>query len=899
MKFFVFFSLLCFLFFIFIGNFVFYQSRRKPVHKLFFALCLFHAYWSFTEFMMRQAIDPATALYWLKAQSGSLVTLSVAVHFLLVFTGRTDFSRKAWVRSALYGPMIVVSAIRFFTDWYDAGVVKAYWGYTAEVTSGTPLSTVILIWIITLGTLSIILSSGYYFRLKHPTQKKQAKFVALGFLAPTVLSILSVNIAPALGIQIPELITFGAALQELSIGFAIWRYDLFELNPITAAGNIVATMPDVLILVDCDNRVVSINRAFRKVLNYSKDETVGNPLAMFMPDDLTGLFAEAGNVKGKTPKNIPQNIEDAADGRVSRLESTLTTKDGRQVPVSVAVSPLVQRNGEIAGHVIIARDITEQKQAADKLRKAMAAAEHANRSKSIFLANMSHEIRTPMNGILGMAELALDTRLTEEQKNYLKMIKLSGDSLLSLLNDILDLSKIEAGQLPLETIDFDLRHTLENAVDMMALKAAQADLELNCHIPPQVPTSLFGDPVRLRRVMVNLIENAIKFTPKGGVLVSVRCEKEDASEVILHFTVSDTGIGIASDKFEIIFSSFQQADGSTTRKYGGTGLGLTISRQLVQMMGGTIWVESEANTGSTFHFTATFTLSRCEDLPDIKPKDIDLNGVPILIADDSRTNRLVIRGMVEKWGLDPCEASNGQEALDMIEKAYQTGRPYNIVILDYQMPMLNGFEVARRLAQRPSGKDLKIIMLTSIGRKGDAATCKDMGICGNLIKPVKQADLIDALKIALARSVDKDYPVITRHTVSEVRSKLDILLAEDNLINQQVAVNLLTKRGHHVTVAENGEKALEAFEKGRFDIILMDIQMPQMDGLEATKRIREKEKNRRQRIPILAMTAHAMKGDREKYLGMDMDGYISKPLDVEKFFGIIDELVQSSESRTV
>jgi CheY-like chemotaxis protein len=491
-----------------------------------------------------------------------------------------------------------------------------------------------------------------------------------------------------------------------------------------------------------------------------------------------------------------------------------------------------------------------------------------------------------------MTELALDTDLSEEQRGYLGMVSSSADSLLALINDILDFSKIEAGKLDIEQIEFNLRDTVDAAMKTINLRAHQKGLELASHVLSDVPDTLKGDPSRLRQVVLNLVGNAIKFTSHGEVVLRVESEQEEEESVVLHFSVTDTGVGIPREKQETIFEAFTQADSSMTRKYGGTGLGLAICSRIVDLMGGRIWVESEHGRGSTFRFNARFNLQSSSSARS-EPVGVEmLRDLPALVVDDNATSRRILEETLLGWGMKPTLSEDGRRGLATLEQLSGAGRPCPLILLDAQMPELNGFSVAEAIRQDPRHSESVIIMLTSAGMRGDAARCRELGIEAYLPKPVKQSDLLEAIKMALGSHQESEerLPVITRHSLRESRGRLRILLADDNAVNQTLAVRLLEKRGYTVVVANTGKLALEALETQSFDLVLMDVQMPEMNGLEATAAIRFRERTSGKHIPIIAMTAHALVGHRELCLKAGMDGYVTKPVQSGVLFAAIEDL---------
>jgi PAS domain S-box-containing protein len=610
---------------------------------------------------------------------------------------------------------------------------------------------------------------------------------------------------------------------------------------------LIDNMPDCIYVKDADSRFLVANHGVARLMGVgSPEELLGRTDFDFFPKELAQRYRD-------------DEVAILEDGQpVINREEPTRTPEGEERWLLTTKVPLRDRTGTVVGLVGMGRDITIRKAVEVALTEAKQAAENASRSKSEFLANMSHEIRTPMNGILGMTELALDTDLNAEQRDCLTAVKSSADSLLTIINDILDFSKIEADRLQLDAIPFCLRDSIEETARILAPSAFEKGLELICDVLPDVPETVVGDPTRLRQVVVNLVGNAIKFTSRGEVSLRVAVDSADQETAMLHFTVSDTGIGIPKDKQRLIFEAFSQADTSTTRKYGGTGLGLTISARLTEMMGGLIWLESEVGRGSRFHFTARLGIGADEAPEPAEP--ISLQGVAVLVVDDNSTNREFLRGLLTRWSMRSQTAEGADAALTALRRTQEAGDPFRLVLTDCHMPGTDGFALAELIKQDPQFAGVPILMLSSAGQRGDAARCRQIGICGYLTKPISPAELRRAIEGALAVREESQPALVTRHSLRENRRRLRVLVAEDNAVNQRVAARILERAGHSVVIANNGRDALAALEKGTFDLILMDVQMPEMDG------------------------------DREHCLSSGMDGYVSKPLRSSDLLEAIDAL---------
>jgi PAS domain S-box-containing protein len=657
---------------------------------------------------------------------------------------------------------------------------------------------------------------------------------------------------------------------------------------------------DMLCVAGYDGYFKRVNPAWKKILGYSEEELLSRPYLEFIhPEDVPASASEA------------QQIQDGKE--LLYFENRYLHKDGTIRWLAWAAAPVPDQQAIYAA----GRDITERKaveetlaeyardlqithrdledqaarlaQMVKELEVAKGHAEQAAETKSAFLANMSHEIRTPLNAILGMTALALQTPLTAEQRDYLETVKFSAGSLLALINDILDFSKIEAHRLDLEHSAFELRETVGDAARVLALRASEKGVELAVDVAADVPDALLGDAGRLRQVLLNLLGNAIKFTSQGEVVLRVTLTGIERGRAGLHFSVTDTGIGIAPEHLEHIFDAFTQADSSTTRRYGGTGLGLAIARRLVDLMGGRLWAESELGRGSTFRFTSFFALA---DAPADNPTGLSsLEGLRVLVVDDNATNRRILETMLSSWRMKPTAVHDAREALTVLRRAREPHARFNVVISDCQMPGMDGFDLATEVKNDKSLGNTPVVMLTSLGQAEHAERCRNIGVEACLTKPVKHSDLLDALTNIFHAALQRQPDLPAQRPRHSPRRSLRVLVAEDNAVNRKLVVTLLQKRGHNVRAVEDGRAAVKAVERSAtdsYDIVVMDVQMPVMSGLEATRAIRDSEDPNAPRLPIIALTAHAMQGDRQRCLDAGMDGYLPKPIDVDDLISTVE-----------
>jgi len=677
--------------------------------------------------------------------------------------------------------------------------------------------------------------------------------------------------------KIPEIHALGIALNSASERLAKQQRQLADTNDFLRS--LTDTMGEGVYALDGNGRCIFLNREASRLLGWQRSEILGKNI-----HDTIHYLKHDGSPLPR--KECLVHLSISAGETFSSREEILIAKDGKMFPVAIVASPLF-KNQRVEGSVAVFHDISRSKWEEADLRHAKELAEAANHAKSEFLSNMSHEIRTPLNGIIGMAHLIMDTSLSDEQQSYVNMLKSSADALLSMVNNILDVSRIESGKLDLESIDFSLSQVVGDAMKSLAPQAARKGLEFTWEISPSVVADqLVGDPGRLRQVILNLADNAIKYTEQGKVRLSVSMERIKGDVICLRFDVRDSGVGIPTEKQDEIFDLFTQLDSSATRKHGGTGLGLTISKRLVEMMAGRLWVTSQVGVGSEFHFTACFSRAA---LPVLSGEaEVQLEGVPVLVASDNATHRHILDKLLRSWGMSPTLAEGKAQILSALSQAENRRLPYSLILLDAKLRGGDDRDLMAQLAAAKKLGEASVIMLASGGIRGDAAHCRDLGVSGYLTKPLGKTELLQIVRAVLARGTSAGKrPLITRHVLHETAYHLNILLVEDNPVSREMVLNILRRRSHRVTLARDGQEAVAAFGKKKFDLILMDVQLPGMDGLEATRIIRATEHVRGKHTPIVALTGNNRKKDRERCKAAGMDDFLSKPVRVAELLAAI------------
>src|SRR6266567_944504 len=855
-----------------------YAWRRRLMAGVapFSILMLAVAEWSLGYALELAGADVPTKLFWLGVEYLGIIIVPAAwLTLTLQYTGRTK-----WLTPRLLVLLSIEPLITLVLVWTNDIHHLIHTKVGLEITSAF---TVLVItrgtwyWInvfysfllLLLGT-ALIVSFIPTLRRSASVYRGQVSALCIAVLVPWVgNAVFDFGLSPVPNLDLTPL---SFTIFGIAMAWSLFRFRLLDLTPV-ARHAVVESMSDAVIVLDKYNRITDLNPAAQRLLGHTLSELVGQP---------------AAQVASAWPEQVER-----FGGATEAHEEFVLAVDGTACYFDLHLSSLYHQRGSLAGRLIVLRDITERKQAMEALEQARAAAEAANQAKSAFLAMMSHEIRTPMNAILGMTGLLLDTSLSSEQHEYAETVRSSSDALLTIINDILDFSKIEAGKLELERQAFDLRECVESALDLLAARATEKGLDLAYLLDEQVPAAVYGDLTRLRQIVVNLLSNAVKFTEKGEVVLSVEAkEKNDDGRAHmeeheggrfyeLHFAVTDTGIGISEEGMARLFRSFSQVDASTTRRYGGTGLGLAISKRLAEQMGGSMWVESQPGVGTTFHFTIRTQAAPAQWRPYLDTSQPQLAGKRILIVDDNATNRSILTLQTQSWGMLPYAYASGQEALAQV----QAGIPLDVAILDMQMPDMDGLMLAEQIHRSRKAQTFPLIMLTSLGRR-DIDT-HGVPFAAFLHKPIKPSQLYNTL-VALFAGQEQVQPIALSIEATggrfdaalAQRLPLHILLAEDNTVNQKLAVRLLERMGYRADVVANGLEVLEALQRQRYDVILMDVQMPEMDGLEAS-RIIHKDWPIEECPHIVALTANAMQGDREECLAAGMDDYLTKPIQIQ------------------
>ncbi len=901
-------SCIAFLSMFFLGVFAYGKGPKVLLNRVFFCYCMAGAYESFCAMNVIKAASYTAAHYWAVAHlSVWPLVLAFQLCFIFVFIDQAKLLKSKVILSALLVPTVAFSILAFtFADLHQ-GIIWQQWGWYIIRRSYSPIIIAADLWALTITLIPLLLTIRFALTTTDPTEQYQSRVITLGLCLQLAWGVTTRGIHPFLNVAVPSVVLTGAFLASLCYGYAILKHGLSVLSPMSAAKDIIATMSDVLLLVTPDNRIAGANRATGALLGFQYNEVTDLPLDRIL---------KAAPKNPEIHAELSRVLEDK--GSIVDYEACVATKDGRALSISLSASLMKDKDGTPLGTIYVGRDVTEQNQAREKIKaanlelekanrdlrmaithaNAMALeASRANRAKSEFLANMSHEIRTPMNSIIGMTGLLLETCLAEEQHDYAETIRSSAESLLMVINNVLDFSKIEAGKLELDRVEFDLRSAIEDICRVYSPLASEKNLEFVHTIHPEVPSWIVADPGRLRQVIANLVHNAFKFTSEGRVDISAVLAHETETHATVKFIVKDTGIGIAQGQMDRLFKSFSQIDSSPTRRYEGSGLGLAISKRLVEMMGGEIGCASTPEKGSLFWFTVVLEKQReRDDSPQGLPEDVLNKRILIVRIDESGTNAHHLCKSLESWGLVYTIASSREQAVHELRESAAGGSPYDLVLVDQVMPTLDGEKLGKQIKADRALTDTMLVMLTPMGMRGDAARAKEIGFSAYLTKPLHREQFFDCL-VALFGSANKaqKQSLITRHTLEEAwKRRIRILVVEDNTVNQKLVVRLIEKFGFRADSVANGIEAVKAVESIHYDALLMDVHMPEMDGITATRMIREKDTQTGRHVPIIAMTGCDVESEGERYLEAGMDDYVSKPINPKELFNTIEKYVLTS-----